>query len=224
MATLPPPDTPFAIYNHNTHRVWFAHAYKIGDSQGYDCELYVLCNVPKSLLTFDWDIVLGTSTLVPNSTNRSAIQVGDDEHHVHWQETELFIRADLFDMPIFIFNWLSSEELAVRAVRRNYQKFPFDSPSVHERFMHLRQLFLSQTAASAVVKTVMFPSHIYNMVVQTAINSGECCPVTTEPIRKETAVLTSCGHVFSESGLKSALAHSNLCAICRKPCSLVPRP
>jgi len=69
----------------------------------------------------------------------------------------------------------------------------------------------------------LFPSHIKKLILTDSINKNEACSITGESINQENACITSCGHVFTKSGLSRwfSMASSNQsCPICRQKCSL----
>ena len=63
------------------------------------------------------------------------------------------------------------------------------------------------TAVTATPRT----DRITHLALLGAEASGAVCPITTEPIRAATAVLTPCGHVFDRAAAKTT------CPECRAP-------
>ena len=72
------------------------------------------------------------------------------------------------------------------------------------------------SAAPAAANTTAnaLPPHVVSLLIKEAI--GTQCPITMEPITKDTADVTSCGHVFNRDGLQHwyATGH-NTCPQCR---------
>jgi hypothetical protein len=63
-----------------------------------------------------------------------------------------------------------------------------------------------------------FPKHLVASVLAKAEADGQLCPITMEPIKKTTAYITSCGHVFQQSAIRHWLQDKTTCPECRQPC------
>jgi len=75
-----------------------------------------------------------------------------------------------------------------------------------------------------VVKEVTIPRHVKILVVADALRRNEMCSVMLEPITKENAAVTNCGHVFSLTGINTWLSSSQskgLCPMCKQCCHVV---
>lgn len=73
--------------------------------------------------------------------------------------------------------------------------------------------------SSDIIPSEVIPTHIAQSVMRTAIEKGDTCPILLTPLTEETAVLTSCGHLFSKEGLTSWFTSKPLehnCPTCSK--------
>ena len=62
------------------------------------------------------------------------------------------------------------------------------------------------------------PRHIADLVLAKAEADGQTCPITMEPIRRNTASITSCGHIFQTEAIREWLQTRYTCPDCRQPC------
>jgi len=74
---------------------------------------------------------------------------------------------------------------------------------------------LALTLALALPKP--FPRHLVDQVLEKAETDGQACPITMEPIKKATATVTSCGHIFQKAAIAEWLTTSDTCPECRQP-------
>jgi hypothetical protein len=65
-----------------------------------------------------------------------------------------------------------------------------------------------------------FPAHLVGPVLASAEADRKICPITMDPIRKRTAAITSCGHIFQKKAIQEWLASHDTCPECRQRCSL----
>jgi hypothetical protein len=75
-----------------------------------------------------------------------------------------------------------------------------------------------------VVNEVTIPRHVKILIVEDALRRNEMCPVMFEPITKQNAAVTNCGHVFTLSGINTWLSSSQskgLCPMCKQCCHVV---
>ena len=63
-----------------------------------------------------------------------------------------------------------------------------------------------------------FPAHLVDSVLAAAEAEGKTCPITMEPIRKQTATITSCGHIFQKEALREWMRSHDTCPECRNHC------
>ena len=69
----------------------------------------------------------------------------------------------------------------------------------------------------AVPKPPPFPRHLIAPVLAHAEANKAICPISLEPITKENATVTSCGHVFQTEALATWLTDHTICPECRSP-------
>jgi hypothetical protein len=94
-------------------------------------------------------------------------------------------------------------------------------PALHAAYME-RYKAVTQPAPTVIVKTVI-PKHVLTIVLEKAVADKETCAITCEPITIENAAVTTCGHVFTETGLVQSLQRSPLCPICRTKCTQIAK-
>ena len=80
----------------------------------------------------------------------------------------------------------------------------------------------TQNVSDTASRTSLYPSHIKQLIIADSISKNEACPITDESITQENACITTCGHVFTKSGLTRWLSVSSnqSCPVCRQKCSL----
>jgi hypothetical protein len=75
-----------------------------------------------------------------------------------------------------------------------------------------------------VVKTVYvksppqahkMPRHLIRLVLDAAISKGDACPITMEPLTRESVVMTPCGHLFEREAIEHSLGCKAECPNCR---------
>jgi hypothetical protein len=67
-----------------------------------------------------------------------------------------------------------------------------------------------------------FPRHVTRLILQDAIVSKQTCSVTLDPITVDNVAVTSCGHVFTQDGIRKALDVKSECPVCRSnKCSII---
>jgi len=66
------------------------------------------------------------------------------------------------------------------------------------------------------------PAFVRTLLVEEAISKKQDCPITMEPITKESATVTSCYHVFDQDAIASWLTTHSTCPVCKQTCSLAP--
>lgn len=64
-----------------------------------------------------------------------------------------------------------------------------------------------------------FPAHLVDPVLAAAEAEGKTCSITMEPIRKQTAAITSCGHIFQKEAIREWMKNHDTCPECRVRCS-----
>lgn len=74
------------------------------------------------------------------------------------------------------------------------------SPQPQQSPLHIRRL----------------PKHVEDAVIEQAFVTGSpLCPITMEPLTRDTITVTICGHLFSRGALGEALLRSRACPTCR---------
>lgn len=68
---------------------------------------------------------------------------------------------------------------------------------------------------SVTVEVKKIPTFVFHAYVTSAIEKNETCPVSLEPLKKETVGCPPCGHLFDKDALKSALEVNGKCPTCR---------
>jgi hypothetical protein len=76
----------------------------------------------------------------------------------------------------------------------------------------------SQTHQTHQTHHQRLPQHVIDIVLSAAETNRHICPITMESIRKTTAAVTSCGHVFQKAAIREWLQTHNTCPECRQPC------
>ena len=69
-----------------------------------------------------------------------------------------------------------------------------------------------------------FPPHVKNIIISDSIRRGDICPILSETLTENNAVVTTCGHVFTSNGINTWLSLSrsnNQCPVCKHVCHLV---
>jgi hypothetical protein len=66
-----------------------------------------------------------------------------------------------------------------------------------------------------------FPRHVTRLILEDALRSKSSCPVTMESITPANIAATSCGHVFSQLGIRKALDSKPECPVCRVKCAVI---
>ena len=69
------------------------------------------------------------------------------------------------------------------------------------------------TTQSSPPSNSSIPRHILQLYINKMIQEGYECPITFEPITKETVVCTPCGHLFTKNGISQLLVKK--CPTCR---------
>lgn len=68
---------------------------------------------------------------------------------------------------------------------------------------------------SAPSSHMYIPQHIFRCFVDDAIKRKEECPITLEPLTKETVAGTQCGHLFNREAIMNVLRENGSCPTCR---------
>ena len=87
---------------------------------------------------------------------------------------------------------------------------------------NLQPIVSPQSLPEPITRSTLYPAHIINIIIADSIQRNECCVITSDIISHENACITSCGHVFTRSGLTEWFASSSnhICPICRQECKI----
>jgi hypothetical protein len=75
--------------------------------------------------------------------------------------------------------------------------------------------------AAPAPRPVPLPAHVVNLILADAISKNEACSISSEPITRENAKITPCGHVFQRVSLDrwfATPASKGLCPVCKQKC------
>ena len=77
---------------------------------------------------------------------------------------------------------------------------------------------------SSVIDMVM-PNDLFNHIITDAVNKGETCSITFEPLTAENATVLSCFHIFDNDAIHKWVETNESCPLCRARafCMYVPR-
>jgi len=138
------------------------------------------------------------------------------------EENDVIIHHHLMgDQPFLTLEQLVTMDRLLRP------RLHVDMPMTLERYdPPLMELALAASLASAPPprprgpSPSAFPPHLVDSVLTTAEKERKLCPITMEPIRKETAAITSCGHIFQKEAIHEWLQGNDTCPECRQRCSI----
>jgi hypothetical protein len=68
----------------------------------------------------------------------------------------------------------------------------------------------------------LLPAHVKLLILNAAIQKGDTCSISFEPITLS-SVVTSCGHVFEKESIEKWLTNplsNRLCPMCKQPCCI----
>ncbi len=68
--------------------------------------------------------------------------------------------------------------------------------------------------------TPVMPQHIVNAYIDTLIGRGDTCPISMNPLTREAACLTPCGHAVSRHEATRWIQDAHSCPVCRSQCSV----
>ena len=71
---------------------------------------------------------------------------------------------------------------------------------------------------SRIIHTL--PSFVTNLLIDHAVKEGSTCSITLEPFTKESAVVTSCFHIFDRIAITEWLEAHTTCPVCKQETSL----
>jgi len=79
----------------------------------------------------------------------------------------------------------------------------------------------AQTQTQTHTQTISpMPSHVARILLEHAEHDGVTCAITGEAITTATASVTSCGHIFETTAIRTWLSTHTSCPECRQPCAI----
>jgi hypothetical protein len=109
--------------------------------------------------------------------------------------------------PIRIEDTPEYKELEQEAIHRIHENIRL------EQYVHELQEQLNQRSQLAR----KYPQHVVNCLIETAVAQGKECPILFEPLQKETAALTPCGHILLYPAAVRCSQDAHSCPECRSP-------
>jgi len=102
------------------------------------------------------------------------------------------------------------------------QLIPVEHLIEHMQQQHIRpHVRIQQQVQPQVHRQLLtMPQHIVNAYLERLIQAHELCPISLEPLQRETAVLTPCGHGVSRREAERWIQDAHSCPVCREACSL----
>jgi hypothetical protein len=94
----------------------------------------------------------------------------------------------------------------------------------HYEFFKLAPVIQVKEVIKEVVKEVVkkqIPKHIFDIVVQQAVEKKDDCPVMMIPFTKQTASCGPCGHLVSYDALLRCVQDKKECPVCREKMGVV---
>jgi hypothetical protein len=91
-----------------------------------------------------------------------------------------------------------------------------DWPALDPTLIMIPSVRIVQEAAQPPPQPLPLPKHVAALVIDKAVSEGAQCPITMETLTKETAAVTSCGHVFQTEALRTWLTARGTCPECRQ--------
>jgi len=72
--------------------------------------------------------------------------------------------------------------------------------------------------------SVQLPNHIATLIVTDAMNKGDTCSITFEPLTLENTAITSCFHLFNYEAITTWLNNNDTCPLCRHNLTWLVKP
>ena len=69
------------------------------------------------------------------------------------------------------------------------------------------------------LQEIKIPAHIMATYIQSLLDKKELCPITMEPLQRDTLYITECGHAMSKSAARKWITQKKSCPVCRVKCS-----
>ena len=182
---------------------------------------FILINNPMSFVeTGAWKITNTLGNPLSVKVLRSSSRHGDKEYECTINRTRDFIQTLTYG-NIYVYTMtnantvLSSKYYTVCAGRDIEKNFHFEKRDLAEPLAAPAAPALAAPTAPAAVATAKIPQHIFRCFVDSAIEKNDVCPITMEPLVRDTVASTPCGHLFNCEAIKMALQVSKRCPTCR---------
>ena len=83
-----------------------------------------------------------------------------------------------------------------------------------------QRVAITTIPVAPVIPVTSMPQHIVNAYIDTLIGRGDTCPISMNPLTREMACLTPCGHVASRCEATRWIQDAHSCPVCRSQCSV----
>ena len=97
----------------------------------------------------------------------------------------------------------------------NMEKANLILPSTYYHVCHGLDVEKRWHFSAAHKSNITVPRHVVCGFMEHAIGKGEACPITMEPLTKQTIAYTVCGHLFDREAISMAIRESEKCPTCR---------
>ena len=186
---------------------------------------FILINNPMSFVeTGAWKITNTLGNPLSVKVLRSSSRHGDKEYECTINRTRDFIQTlgygDIYVYTMTNANTvLSSKYYTICAGRDTDKNFHFEKRDLAEPLAApapaALATALAPTALAPAPAPAKIPQHIFRCFVDSAIEKNDVCPITMEPLVRDTVASTPCGHLFNCEAIKMALQVSKRCPTCR---------
>ena len=113
----------------------------------------------------------------------------------------------------YINKFHTTSQMSLLIAHSDSKKIPFDIIVIHNQYTG------ETDDKYNYIKKV--PEYISDVIIKHAIENGETCPITMEPLEKSTTVVTSCFHFFEKSAIETWLnnkSNGSKCPVCKQKC------
>jgi hypothetical protein len=181
---------------------------------------FIVLNNPMSFMqTGVWNTTNTLSTPQIVKVLRNSSRHGGKEYECTITRTRDFVQVLRYG-DIYVYTMtnantvLSSKYYTVCAGRDMEKSFHFE-----KRDLELLTLPVTPSVAPPLAQPVAqltkIPQHIFRCFVDSAIEKNDICPITMEPLARDTVASTPCGHLFNCEAIKMSLQVSKRCPTCR---------
>lgn len=91
-----------------------------------------------------------------------------------------------------------------------------------QRISRLGTAFINTayTAIHEYTKSHTIPMSIAKLIIENTEMDNNICPITLDPIKKESCSITSCFHVFNKDAIAIWLSSNDTCPVCKQLCAI----